>query len=327
MAQALRLHVSFRAQIACGWLGVETPWNATTMTSMASSSGRGPSLHGHWFPDCRKHVSRHRPDLHLAGHVGGGDAAAIRRHGDGVEPVLELAATRLAEFLDQLRVFEVPDLHGGVAADGEEMLAVGMKDQVGDAVRCRRVSSLSFLPGTGSRRVTLPSPSPPRPTARYLPSAEKAAAPMRSLCSFERSAFISPVCGFHRRRADRSRIEDQRDALGDEHHLPSGCTATAQAQPLSFQRRCSLPAGAVPDDDLALVVAGDHHVAVARQRHTQYPVLVLRQYLGRLANLNLVLDGVGQLLLFRLRIEAGPGVSVTRAGSAASACMSQYATV
>src|SRR5438045_2841052 len=43
-----------------------------------------------------------RPDVNEPDHVGGGEALAVGRERDGVDPVLELPAARLAQLLDHL---------------------------------------------------------------------------------------------------------------------------------------------------------------------------------------------------------------------------------
>src|SRR5262245_24728818 len=79
-----------------------------------------------------------RPDLDGAGHVGGGEPAAVGGERDGVDPVLELPAARLAQLLDELAVGGAPDPDDGVAAAGGEVLAVGVEDDVGSAVEVSR---------------------------------------------------------------------------------------------------------------------------------------------------------------------------------------------
>lgn len=55
------------------------------------------------------------PDVDMAGHVGGREARAVGREGNGVEPILELAAARFAQFLHELAIGDIPDAHDGVA--------------------------------------------------------------------------------------------------------------------------------------------------------------------------------------------------------------------
>src|SRR4051794_7559595 len=55
------------------------------------------------------------PHLDGPGHVGGGEPLAVGGEAQGVQPVLELAAAGLAEFLHQLACRRVPEAHHRVA--------------------------------------------------------------------------------------------------------------------------------------------------------------------------------------------------------------------
>src|ERR1051325_7546390 len=77
---------------------------------------------------------RQRIDLHLPRHVRGGEPAAIGRDRNRADPVLELAAAALAQVAHELAVFEPPDLDERIAARGEDVLAVGMKREIGRAI-------------------------------------------------------------------------------------------------------------------------------------------------------------------------------------------------
>lgn len=55
------------------------------------------------------------PHVDVAGHVGGGEARAVGRERNGMEPILELAAARFAQFFHQLSVGDIPEAHDGVA--------------------------------------------------------------------------------------------------------------------------------------------------------------------------------------------------------------------
>src|SRR5438128_2169311 len=79
-----------------------------------------------------------RPDVDHPGHVGAGEPPAVGGKRDGVNPVLELSAARLAQLLDQLAVGDVPDADQRIPAGGGQVPAVGMEQQVGDAVLVAR---------------------------------------------------------------------------------------------------------------------------------------------------------------------------------------------
>ena len=93
---------------------------------------------GSLYPRPPRRSADERPDLYSAGHVRRGQPTTVRRERQGVYPVLELAAARLAQLLDQLAAGHVPQTHHRVAARRGQVLPGGMKGQVGRPVQVPR---------------------------------------------------------------------------------------------------------------------------------------------------------------------------------------------
>ena len=64
-----------------------------------------------------------------------------------MDPVLELAAARFAEFLDQLTFLEVPDANDRVAPGAEEVFAVRVENEIGDTIPMDGRELLAFFTG------------------------------------------------------------------------------------------------------------------------------------------------------------------------------------
>src|SRR4051812_35619059 len=102
-------------------------WPAAPQTAyQIRFTRRGPSCHfvfemARRSGSARPSFAVQRPHLYLAHHVGAGEPAGVGRDGDGVDPVLELAAARGAQLLDELAGLGVPDADLRVAAGREEV--------------------------------------------------------------------------------------------------------------------------------------------------------------------------------------------------------------
>src|SRR5581483_210682 len=132
-------------QVLGSWASGSADPRPAARSAQASDSDR--RVMGRLLPGPRGSLAREGPDLDLAGLVGGGEPLAVGRDGEGTEPVLELAAARLAQLLDQLAVVHAPDAHDGIAAGGEQVLAVGVEEDGGGAVEVARGQLAQLLAG------------------------------------------------------------------------------------------------------------------------------------------------------------------------------------